>query len=93
MKSYEDFIAVAEHLVLTGVTSPRYLGIRGGSNGGLLVTNVMLMRPDLFRAVTAAVPLTDMRRFHRLLAGNSWVDEFGDPDRVEVNPAKMSFFI
>jgi prolyl oligopeptidase len=67
------------------VTSPRYLGIRGGSNGGLLTANVMLMRPDLFRAVTSAVPLTDMKRYHKLLAGHSWMEEYGDPEKPEVS--------
>jgi prolyl oligopeptidase len=67
------------------VTSPRHLCIRGGSNGGLLVCNVMLLRPDLFRAVNGSVALTDMRRYHKLLAGASWMDEFGDPDKVEVS--------
>lgn len=82
-KAYEDFIAVAEDLVKTKVTSPRRLGIMGGSNGGLLVGAVMVKRPDLFRAVVCQVPLLDMLRYHKLLAGASWMGEYGDPDGAE----------
>ena len=78
--AYDDFIAVAEDLVAQGITNPRRLAIQGGSNGGLLVGAVMLQRPDLFRAVVCQVPLLDMRRYHRLLAGASWMGEYGDPD-------------
>jgi len=77
---YEDFIAVGEDLVKRKVTSPRHLGCNGGSNGGLLVGNMVVMRPDLFHAVVCQNPLLDMRRYHRLLAGASWEDEYGDPD-------------
>ena len=76
----EDFIAVAEDLVRRGVSTPNRLGIIGASNGGLLMGNMLTMRPDLFGAIVAQVPLFDMRRYHRLLAGASWVAEFGDPD-------------
>lgn len=79
-KSYDDFIAVAEDLVARKVTRPRRLGIQGGSNGGLLVGAVMLQRPDLFNAVLCQVPLLDMQRFHLLLAGASWMGEYGNPD-------------
>lgn len=79
-KSYDDFIAVAEDLVATKVTSPRHLGIMGGSNGGLLVGAVMTQRPELFNAVVCQVPLLDMRRFNQLLAGASWMAEYGNPD-------------
>jgi prolyl oligopeptidase len=82
-KSYDDFVAVAEDLIKTKVTSPKHLGIEGGSNGGLLVGAVMLQRPDLFNAVVCQVPLLDMRRFHKLLAGASWMAEYGDPDQPE----------
>ncbi len=82
-RSYDDFIAVAEDLIKTGVTTPAQLGIRGGSNGGLLVGAVMTQRPDLFGAVVCQVPLLDMRRYHRLLAGASWMAEYGNPDREE----------
>ncbi len=79
-KSYDDFAAVAEDLVATRVTRPARLAMRGGSNGGLLVGAVMLQRPELFNAVVCQVPLLDMRRYHRLLAGASWMAEYGDPD-------------
>jgi prolyl oligopeptidase len=79
-RSYEDFAAVAEDLIAQRVTSPRHLGIQGGSNGGLLVGNMATMYPDLFRAVVCQVPLLDMLRYHKLLAGASWMGEYGDPD-------------
>lgn len=79
-RSFDDFVAVAEDLIARGVTSPRHLGIQGGSNGGLLVAAVMVQRPDLFNAVLCQVPLLDMRRYHTLLAGASWMAEYGDPD-------------
>ena len=79
-KSYDDFAAVAEDLIATQVTSAPQLGIQGGSNGGLLVGAVMLQRPELFGAVLCQVPLLDMRRYHRLLAGASWMAEYGNPD-------------
>jgi prolyl oligopeptidase len=82
-RSFDDFAAVAEDLIATRVTSPRHLGIEGGSNGGLLVGAVMLQRPELFTAVVCQVPLLDMRRYHRLLAGASWTAEYGDPDNPE----------
>jgi prolyl oligopeptidase len=78
--AYDDFIAVAEDLTAQRITNPRRLAIQGGSNGGLLVGAVMLQRPELLRAVVCQVPLLDMRRFHQLLAGASWMGEYGDPD-------------
>jgi prolyl oligopeptidase len=81
--AYDDFIAVAEDLILRNVTSPRYLGIRGGSNGGLLVGNMLTQRPDLFGAAVCAVPLLDMQRYNKLLAGASWMAEYGDPDQPD----------
>ena len=78
--AFDDFIAVAEDLAARKVTSARHLGIMGGSNGGLLVGAVMTQRPELFQAVVCQVPLLDMRRYHRLLAGASWMGEYGDPD-------------
>ncbi len=76
---YEDFAAVATDLVRRGITTRDRLGIEGGSNGGLL-TGVMLTRyPDLFGAIVSQVPLLDMRRYHDLLAGASWMAEYGDP--------------
>jgi prolyl oligopeptidase len=82
-RAFEDFIAVAEDLIRRGVTSPRRLGIMGGSNGGLLMGAMLTMRPELFRAAVIQVPLLDMLRFHKLLAGASWMAEYGDPDRPE----------
>ncbi len=82
-RSYDDFIAVAEDLVRRKITSPRHLGIEGGSNGGLLVGAVMTQRPELFNAVVCQVPLLDMKRFHKLLAGASWMAEYGNPDKPE----------
>jgi prolyl oligopeptidase len=82
-RAYEDFIAVAEDLITRKVTSPPHLGIKGGSNGGLLVGNMLTMRPDLFGGVVCQVPLLDMRRFHTLLAGASWMGEYGNPDNPE----------
>ena len=85
--AYDDFIAVAEDLVRRNITSPRHLGIQGGSNGGLLVGAALVQRPDLFNAVVCQVPLLDMRRYHQLLAGASWVAEYGNPDA----PAEWDF--
>jgi len=79
-KAYDDFIAVAQDLITRKVTSPRHLGIMGGSNGGLLVGATLVQRPDLFNAVVCQVPLLDMQRYHKLLAGASWMGEYGDPD-------------
>jgi len=79
-KAYEDFIAVGEDLVKRGVCDSKTLGIQGGSNGGLLMGNMFVMRPDLWTAVVCQVPLLDMKRFHTLLAGASWMGEYGNPD-------------
>jgi len=79
-RAYDDFIAVAEDLLRRRVTAPRRLGIRGGSNGGLLVGVMLTERPDLFGAVVCEVPLLDMKRYHKLLAGASWMAEYGDPN-------------
>lgn len=82
-RSYDDFYAVAEDLINRKVTSPRHLGIRGGSGGGLLVGMLFTQRPELFNAVVCQVPLLDMKRFNKLLAGASWVEEYGNPDNPE----------
>jgi prolyl oligopeptidase len=79
-RAYDDFIAVAEDLIARKITSPEHLGIMGGSNGGLLVGAVFTQRPELFEAVVCQVPLLDMKRYHTLLAGASWMSEYGDPD-------------
>ena len=77
---FNDFIAISEDLIQKKITTPDQLAIQGGSNGGLLVSAVAVQRPDLYKAVVCQVPLTDMLRFDKLLAGSSWVDEYGDPD-------------
>ena len=79
-RAYDDFIAVGEDLIRRKVTSPAHLGIQGGSNGGLLMGNMLVRRPDLFGAIVCQVPLLDMRRYHHLLAGASWMGEYGNPD-------------
>ena len=86
-RAFDDLIAVAEDLIERGITSPDHLGIQGGSNGGLLVGAVMVQRPDLFDAVVCQVPLLDMKRYHKLLAGASWMAEYGDPD----DPAEWDY--
>jgi len=79
-RAYDDFIAVGEDLIARGITSPEHLGIRGGSNGGLLTGVMLTQRPDLWGAVVVQVPLLDMKRYNKLLAGASWMGEYGDPD-------------
>lgn len=80
---YDDFIAVGEDLIAKKITSPEHLGIQGGSNGGLLMGVMLNQRPDLWSAVVVQVPLLDMLRYHLLLAGASWVGEYGSPDVPE----------
>jgi prolyl oligopeptidase len=82
-RAYDDFIAVAEDLSNRKVTSPQHLGIKGGSNGGLLMGVMLTQAPQLFKAVVCQVPLLDMKRYHDLLAGASWVAEYGDPSKPE----------
>jgi len=86
-RAYDDFIAVAEDLIQRKVTSTPHLGIQGGSNGGLLMGVMLTERPDLFGAVVCQVPLLDMRRYNKLLAGASWMGEYGDPD----DPAQWAY--
>jgi prolyl oligopeptidase len=83
----EDFAAVARDLVQRGITTVEQLGAQGGSNGGLLMGIMLTQYPELFGALVCSVPLLDMRRFHLLLAGASWVAEYGDPD----DPADWEF--
>ena len=82
-RAYEDFAAVAMDLISRGVTSRERLGCVGGSNGGLLVGNMLTRYPELFGAVSCGVPLLDMRRYTKLSAGYSWIAEYGDPDVPE----------
>ena len=80
---YDDFAAVAEELIRQRITSPEHLGIEGGSNGGLLVGVAFTERPELYKAVLIQSPLLDMQRYSHLLAGASWMAEYGDPDKPE----------
>ncbi len=82
-KAYEDFAAVAQDLIARNITSPAHLGVRGGSNGGLLTGNMLTQYPELFGAVVIQVPLLDMQRYHKLLAGASWMAEYGNPDTAD----------
>lgn len=86
-KAYQDFAAVAEDLINRGVTSPEHLGAEGGSNGGLLMGNMLTQYPQLFGAISCEVPLLDMKRYIHLDAGASWIAEYGDPD----DPAQWAF--
>jgi len=83
MRNFEDFSAVAKDLIARNVTSSRHLGIMGGSQGGLLVGGTFTLYPDLFNAVVCQVPLLDMQRYNKLLAGASWMEEYGNPDKPE----------
>jgi len=80
LRCYEDFAAVAKDLYERKVTRPEKLGIQGGSNGGLLVGNMVTLYPGLFKAAVCQVPLLDMQRYNKLLAGASWMAEYGNPD-------------
>ena len=82
-KVYEDFSSIAADLVTRGITTPEQLGAVGGSNGGLLMGVMLTRYPHLFGAIVCQVPLLDMKRYHLLLAGASWVAEYGDPDKPE----------
>jgi prolyl oligopeptidase len=82
-RAYDDFAAVAQDLITRGITSAPRLGIQGGSNGGLLMGVAMTQHPELYGAVVVDVPLLDMLRYHRLLAGASWMAEYGNPDIPE----------
>ena len=82
-RAHEDFQAVAQDLIARGITSQPRLGIMGGSQGGLFMGAMLTQRPDLINAAVIQVPLFDMLRFHKLLAGASWIGEYGDPDIPE----------
>lgn len=82
-RAYDDFAAVGEDLIARKVTSSKKLGILGGSNGGLLMGVMLTQRPELFGAIVCQVPLLDMKRYHLLLAGASWMEEYGDPNKPE----------
>jgi prolyl oligopeptidase len=79
-KAFEDLEAVAQDLITRKITAPKHLGIEGRSNGGLLVLATMNRKPDLYGAVVCGVPLADMQRYNKMLAGASWMAEYGNPD-------------
>jgi prolyl oligopeptidase len=81
--AHDDFAAVAKDLIARGVTRPERLACVGGSNGGLLVGNMLTRYPELFGAIQCAVPLLDMKRYTKLTAGSSWISEYGDPDNID----------
>ena len=83
LRTCEDFAAVSEDLIARGVTSPAHLGAMGGSNGGLLMGNMLTLYPQLYGAIVSEVALLDMRRYTHLSAGASWIAEYGDPDQPE----------
>lgn len=85
--SHADFAAVAADLVARGVTRPARIAAEGGSNGGLLIANMLTRYPERFGALFCTIPLIDMRRYTKMLAGASWIAEYGDPD----NPADWTF--
>ncbi len=81
--SHDDFAAVAADLVRRDVTRPERIAAEGGSNGGILITNMLTRYPERFGALFCTIPLIDMRRYSKLLAGASWIAEYGDPDKPE----------
>ncbi|TGN82744.1 S9 family peptidase [Bradyrhizobium yuanmingense] len=81
--SHDDFAAVAADLVRRGVTSAKRIAAQGGSNGGILITNMLVRYPERFGALFCTIPLIDMRRYTKLLAGASWIAEYGDPDKPD----------
>src|ERR1022692_2519206 len=85
--AFDDFAAVARDLIARKITSPRQLGIEGGSNGGLLMGVEFFQHPELWRAVDIQVPLLDMLRYEQIAAGASWVGEYGSV----ANPAERAF--
>ena len=87
--NFDDFTAVGDDLIARKITSPGHLGIKGGSQGGLLVGGSFVQRPELFSAVVCAVPLLDMKRYNKLLAGASWMAEYGNPDTDDWDYMKL----
>jgi prolyl oligopeptidase len=81
--AHDDFAAVAADLVRRGVTRPARIAAEGGSNGGILICNMLTRYPERFGALFCTIPLIDMRRYTKLLAGASWIAEYGDPDKPE----------
>ena len=83
LRAYEDFAAVAQDLIARKITSTAHLGAMGGSNGGLLMGNMLTLYPQFWAAIVCEVPLLDMKRYTHLSAGASWMAEYGDPDKAE----------
>lgn len=81
--AHDDFAAVATDLARRGITRPKRIAAEGSSNGGLLIANMLTRSPERFGALFCKIPLVDMRRYPKLLAGASWIDEYGDPDKAE----------
>jgi prolyl oligopeptidase len=81
--AHDDFAAVAADLVRRGVTRANRIAAEGGSNGGILISNMLTRYPERFGALFCTIPLIDMRRYTKLLAGASWIAEYGDPDKPE----------
>ncbi|MCV3243830.1 prolyl oligopeptidase [Mesorhizobium robiniae] len=81
--AHDDFAAIAADLVRRGIAQPRRIAAEGGSNGGLLIANMLTRYPERFGALFCTMPLVDMRRYTKLLAGANWIDEYGDPDKPE----------
>jgi len=81
--SHDDFAAVASDLVRRGVTRPSRIAAEGGSNGGILITNMLTRYPERFGALFCTIPLIDMRRYSKLHAGASWIAEYGDPENPD----------
>jgi prolyl oligopeptidase len=90
-RAYDDFAAVAADLAKRGITTPKQLGIMGGSNGGLLVSTVMTQHPELLGAVVCQVPLIDMIRYTHIGAGASWIGEYGDPADPVMRAAILNY--
>ena len=90
-RAYDDFAAVAMDLIKSKLTSPKHLGISGASNGGLLVGTAFTQHPELFGAVVCGVPLLDMIRYTKLLAGASWIGEYGDPEDLKSKEAILRY--
>ena len=90
-RAFDDFAAVARDVIAKKITSPAHLGIMGGSNGGLLVGATYAQHPELFGAVVCQVPLLDMLRYHKLLAGASWMAEYGNPDDAKMAAALRAY--
>ena len=88
---FNDFYAVAEDLIQRKITSPSLLGIKGGSNGGLLMGVAVTQKPELFKAVLIGNPLLDMMRYHKLFVGSSWIAEYGDPRKPEMKKIISSY--